>query len=74
VPPTNRSAYVTLALTTGAVCPATKVVNVTVRSGKRGSCDHVQITVAVVLLLLVLVSKNGAVADVGSVAWHLASP
>jgi hypothetical protein len=74
LPPTDRSAYVTFARTTGAACPATKVENVTVRSGKRGSCDQVHITVAVVLSLLVVVSRIGAVADVGSVPWHLASP
>src|SRR5437667_531117 len=74
VPPTDRSPYATFARTTGPVCPATKVENVTLRSGYKGSCDQVQITVAVVLSLLVVVSRNGAVADVGSVAWHLASP
>jgi hypothetical protein len=74
VPPAERSAYVTVARTTGAVCPATKVENVTVRSGKSGSCDQVQITVAVVLSLLVVVSRSGGVADVGFAAWHLASP
>jgi hypothetical protein len=48
--------------------PATNVVNVTVRSTFSGSPDHVQITLAAVLLLLAVVSKIGVVTEDGSVA------
>ena len=75
VPPTDRSAYVTVASTTGAVWPVTNVKNLTsVRSGLRRSGDQVHTTLAS-LPLLVVVRRIGPVSDNGSVgSWHRGSP
>ena len=53
-----------------------KVVNVTVRSTLSGVDDHLQTTFAVVLPLLVEMSRTGVVGVMtdGDVAWHRASP